>query len=147
MLVPWAPFTCSSWRCHKEWPPCPRSTRCSTIDSHLHRSDTVFLWSSPADSERDQHFFSIHTFCNIFYGGVLWFFFFLWWGWVCSIKVVKPDVKGRGFANCTATGRGTRCTLSYLAFETKTAFKQWVLHDDVSRPASQTTIWNNKAVL
>lgn len=41
-------FTCSSWRCHTEWPRCRRSTRCSTTGSRPRRSDTASPRSSPA---------------------------------------------------------------------------------------------------
>lgn len=47
----WAAFTCSSWRCHTEWPRGRRSTRCSTTGSRLRRSDTAFQRSSPANSD------------------------------------------------------------------------------------------------
>lgn len=40
-------LTCSSWRCHTEWPLTRHSTRCNTTGSHRRHSETAFPWSCP----------------------------------------------------------------------------------------------------
>lgn len=122
--------TCSSWRCHTGWPPSRRSTRCSTTGSRLHRSGTTSLRSSPANSEMG-FFFCSTRLC-----------------WRSSVFKWRLDTDRLGCCNEGKRSRKGRKTsvrsTRYLAFQTKTAFKQWVLNSNLGWATRQAKIWKSK---
>lgn len=122
--------TCSSWRCHTGWPPSRRSTRCSTTGSRPRRSGTASPRSSPANSKM--------VFCFVFCSTQLRWrsrVFFKW----------RLDTDRLGCCNDGKRSSKTPVSLTrYLAFQTKTAFKQRVLNSNLGWATRQAKIWKSK---
>lgn len=126
----WAAFTCSSWCCCTEWPLSRHSTRCSTTGSHLRRSDTAFLWSSPANSDMVVAAFGALT------AAVFQMEFRHW----------QTGMEWRSSRWSRPHWKRWRWVWGYLASKTQTTLKQWVLHFNLRRSTRQTKIWNYKSL-